>query len=92
MTTKMTARQRDKLIEAAQNAIEFEVTGTGEFPMDMLRYDRCWPAHEDDSRRIGDSHVTLAGVKSVERTIGLAGLKLPTVARWASFGWLVRAV
>ena len=41
-----TKRQKDKLIEAAQNAIEFTVRGTGEFPTDMLRYDCCWPATE----------------------------------------------
>ena len=84
MTTKTTARQRDKLIEAAQNAIEFEVEGKGEFPLDMLRYDRCWPAHELDSNLIGS--VVHAQLK---RVVGLVGLKLPTEARWASFGWRV---
>jgi hypothetical protein len=85
MTTKLTTRQRDKLIEAAQNAIEYEVTGTGDFPADMLRYDLCWPASEADSRSIGayfGHHVT-------PRTIKLKGLKTPTPARWASFGWTV---
>lgn len=83
MTTKLTTRQRDKLIEAAQNAIEFVVEGRGEFPLDMLRYDRCWPASIDDTLRIPRDHL------AIDRQIGLAGLKVPTAARWASFGWKV---
>jgi hypothetical protein len=82
MTTKLTARQRDKLIESAQNAIGFGVTGTGQFPFDMLRYDLCWPSSEFDSRLLGASH---------QRTIILKGLKLPTAARWESFGWRVES-
>jgi hypothetical protein len=88
MTTKLTARQQDKLIEAAQNAIQFVVEGSGDFPLDMLRYDRCWPAHADDASRINPSRV--AG-RARERQIGLCGLKPPTVGRWASFGWKVVA-
>lgn len=79
---KMTARQKDKLIEAAQNAIEFQVQGHGTFPMDMLRYDICWPASEWDSGR-------LPGEAGHVRTITLKGLKPPTFARWRSFGWEV---
>jgi hypothetical protein len=84
---KPTTRQRDKLIEAAQNAIEFEVFGKGDFPFDMLRYDLCWPASETDSL-----HIPLAPTPQARqetRSFNLRGLKLPTVARWASYGWTV---
>jgi hypothetical protein len=82
--TKLTTRQADKLIEAAQNAISFTVDGRGDFPYDMLRYDLCWPASEAMARRLGpDDHPG-------ERTVILRGLKPPTTARWASFGWTVR--
>lgn len=81
MNAKLTSRQRDKLIEAAQNAITFVVTGRSAFPIDMFRYDRCWPATEADS-------VALVSSASI-RTITLKGLKEPSLARWASFGWKV---
>jgi len=87
MTTKLTQRQKDKLIEAAQNAIEFTVEGKNEFPLDMLRYDICWPASESNSRLIEASFSDHA--RGDVRRIELKGLKLPTVARWASFGWAV---
>lgn len=79
MTTKLTARQKDKLIEAAQNAITFDVEGQGQFPLDMLRYDLCWPASEADA--------TMINMGTGLRPVRLKGLKSPTVARWASFGW-----
>jgi len=86
MTTKLTTRQRDKLIEAAQNAIEFTVQSTERtFPIDMLRYDLCWPATSEDATRIHDE-VTQP---RQPRSIKLKGLKLPTFARWHSFGWEV---
>lgn len=83
MTTKLTARQADKLIEAAQNAIEYTVEGTSSFPVDMLRYDRCWPAHGTDASYIA-THPSTTLIR-----IHLQGLKLPTVTRWESFGWRV---
>jgi hypothetical protein len=93
-TTKLTTRQRDKLIEAAQNAIEFTVEGNGRFPTDMLRYDRCWPASEKDSNLISftnDLQVFDIGIETYRknRKITLKGLIGPTIARWASFGWAV---
>jgi hypothetical protein len=82
-TTKLTTRQRDKLIEAAQNAIEFTVEGKGMFPLDMLRYDLCWPAGGGDAAHIGGTY------EAASRQIRMRGLKPPTVGRWASFGWTV---
>lgn len=84
---KLTQRQQDKLIEAAQNAISFTVTGEGAFPFDMLRYDKCWPAWEDQSNLLGT-----VGAFGTRRNITLSGLKQPTVARWKSYGWEVREV
>jgi hypothetical protein len=87
MTTKLTTRQRDKLIEAAQNSIEFTVTGSGPFPTDMLRYDLCWPASEKDSTAIDGRYFGETALP--HRSINLKGLKTPTIARWRSFGWTV---
>jgi hypothetical protein len=85
MTTKLTARQKDKLIEAAQNAIEFVVEGgvNAGFPIDMLRYDLCWPATGSDSIELAKA--------TGPRRVTMKGLKTPTPARWASFGWTVVA-
>lgn len=60
----------------------FTVTGRGEFPHDMLRYDSCWPYSISDAAR-------MAGTE--RRTIKLqtGQLNSPTVARWDSFGWKV---
>lgn len=61
---------------------EFTVEGSGVFPYDMLRYDRCWPAHESpDSVQIGRT--------SRPRQVTLRGLQPATVGRWESFGWKV---
>ena len=86
MTTKLTARQKDKLIEAAQNSIEFTVEGSNLFPVDMLRYDLCRPATEHDSNMI---ELTFRVNTSSPYRITLKGLKTPTDARWSSFGWKV---
>ena len=77
---KLTTRQLDKLLEAAQNAITFQVSGVNQFPFDMLRYDLCWPASERDSNMLA-----MVG----QRTMALKSLKPPTTARWGSFGWKV---
>jgi hypothetical protein len=90
MPTKLTTRQRDKLIEAAQNAQVFAVVGDGNFPHDMLRYDHCWPATESDATRM--DYASNSAVPREVRRIELRGLTGPTPARWRSFGWKVVAI
>jgi len=55
---------------------EYVVTGRGEFPVDMMRYDQAWPLDPilSSDRR---------------RSITMRGLAEPTIGRWASFGWSV---
>lgn len=68
---------------------EYTVTGGLSFPVDMLRYDRAWPAQERDA---GEIHAALDRHRGAERrTVHLHGLDAPTKARWASFGWRVLA-
>jgi hypothetical protein len=61
------------------------VSGTGRFPCDMLRYDRCYPATEHDSNAIMDTFTRLVQgkwtIKLVKSTDGQW-----TDGRWASFG------
>lgn len=68
---------------------EFKVVGYGQFPVDMLRYDACWPKDEgNDSFNIGASWDRFS--KATTREITLIGVKQPTEARWKSFGWKVK--
>ena len=69
------------------SSVVFGVEGRGSFPIDMLRYDSCFPAHESDSGEIEASLRPREG--NVSRAIFLRGPREPTVARWASFGWKV---
>jgi len=70
--------------------VQFTVKGKGSFPLDMLRYDACFPNTQQDvanldwdrgDRRIA-REVTLVAYTSSPRLI-------PTTARWSSFMWHV---
>ena len=65
----------------------FTVTGTGRFPLDMLRYDSCWPARQDDVHNISDHGGASWG--RAPSTIMLETHGEPTADRWSSFGWVV---
>ena len=65
----------------------FTVTGTHEFPWDMLRYDRCWPHHETTITEMAPYH--RSSRYNEMRTVMLQGLREPTEARWSSFGWKI---
>lgn len=70
-----------------------KITGRGEFPIDMLRYDRACPYSETDSYTIRDSQgggLVLMGKPdtwdvTVVRYVTTKDQKW-TVARWQSFG------
>lgn len=61
-----------------------KVKGSGSFPMDMLRYDQCFPATEDDSYE-------MTRASSVREITVKAWSDRPfsafTPARWHSFTW-----
>jgi len=69
----------------------FNVTGSGYFPLDMLRYDRCFPDGVDSVTKIGEQTLGMDEVEGI--TIGkyhaLKSQPQITVDRWASFGWYV---
>lgn len=72
------------------------VSGKGEFPWDMLRYDECYPASTDDALMMPAPLVPSTGASEREfwtkrRTVVLRSNKAPTIARWDSFGWTVTA-
>ena len=61
----------------------FEVRGSGEFPWDMLRYDRVYPTTEPTPDRYAE-----ADKWKLIRTVRVEGHGC-TPDRWASFGWKV---
>jgi hypothetical protein len=67
----------------------YTVGGTPSFPFDMLRYDQCWPASQEDAARI-DRAGPQPGRKAAAFSITLHSHKLPTEGRWRSFGWSLR--
>lgn len=78
---------------AKQISIDFTVEGSGVFPYDMLRYDRCFPTDPESA-----ANLNTPGPKSPQqRTCKMRILAdhkgvRPTRDRWSSFGWTVGAV
>jgi hypothetical protein len=70
---------------------KFTVIGKGRFPLDMLRYDACWPQSTEDGATISMSldkecrELRPASGWQVQ----LMGVNPATAARWSSFGWTV---
>jgi hypothetical protein len=65
---------------------QFRVTGIGHFPVDMLRYDGCFPLNSDDAVAETDS----PGVRREVCLMMVRAQKVqckPTEGRWNSFGW-----
>ena len=63
---------------------EFTVTGSLAFPIDMLRYDRCWPESGADAAEI---EASLSRSERRSFTVRLVSINYPTPARWDSFCW-----
>jgi hypothetical protein len=62
---------------------QYYATGQGNFPVDMLRYNQCWPASTDDALNLlNDDPEDL-------RSISLLSHVEPTIERWSSFGWSI---
>jgi len=65
----------------AQRQYRYKVTGTGDFPWDMLRYDRVYPISDPSPSRY-DEDKRWREVRTVE----VKG-EACTPDRWASFLW-----
>ena len=74
----------------AYKTVHFTVIGTGRFPIDMLRYDGCWPFQSSDAVAIENSFKTIRPPDPESHTVRLEGTCKPTVARWRSFGWDIK--
>ena len=69
-----------------QREYTYTVTGTGNFPFDMLRYYRAWPRREAE---IGKVPFDPRHDDRENRSIDIRSNSSPTTARWRSFGWIV---
>lgn len=67
----------------AERQYRYKVQGRGDFPWDMLRYDRVWPLTEPNPHRMDKSEAWRE-----LRTVEVVGHGC-TVDRWASFLWSV---
>lgn len=79
---------------------DFTVEGRGDFPLDMLRYDQCWPAdsaavtaiettYGSELERHGSTVAQQPGLRRIRlRKVSGSGIG-PTEGRWNSFGWRV---
>lgn len=62
------------------------VSGSGNFPLDMLRYDQCWPESQFDVEKIGYDADRIPRPVSV---VAVTDNKTSPFRedRWRSFGW-----
>lgn len=67
----------------------FTVTGSGDFPFDMLRYDECWPYQSEDAVSVGSTPQISGGAHFKRRSVRLMtnNPHAPTAGRWSSFTW-----
>lgn len=69
--------------------ITLTVVGSHEFPIDMLRFDSCWPKTGDDAEKIRKSFGA-SSWPEYEVTLQ-SNFSPPTVKRWNSFGFAVKS-
>jgi hypothetical protein len=68
----------------------FTVEGCFNFPLDMLRYDRCTPYEQIDVDRVEASVRHDRNLRTIKLVRFITNKKnQPTIDRWASFGWNV---
>lgn len=68
----------------------FTAVGHGYFPVDMLRYDRCWPATQDAIHNMPVETYRRHSLEPAE--VEMCGINNPTAERWQSFGWQIKDV
>lgn len=67
----------------------YTVRGSGQFPLDMLRYDQSFPRTVDDAAAILSSGIREVTLKCYTQGSRRRAKTCVTVPRWLSFGWEV---
>ncbi len=72
---------------------EYSVEGVGDFPLDMLRHDRAYPADEESVTAIMAGLPWAAARKRSREllVVRLVSERAPTPERWRSYGWSLRS-
>ena len=70
----------------ADSPIRFYARGKGNFPLDMLRYDKCYPLKEGEAKGLGNWVPETRAIR-----LETSGTHI-TRGRWKSFGWLITKV
>ena len=65
----------------------FTVAGAGDFPLDQLRVDQCWPATPADAGNVGASSPGASATRTV--VLETAAKYSPNRQRWSALGWRV---
>lgn len=66
--------------------------GRYNFPIDMLRYDACWPERSVDVAAVEDPGGSRDDGGRTAVVLLTDSPTPPTAARWASYGWHVTTV
>jgi hypothetical protein len=69
--------------------LRFTVEGTGTFPLDMLRYDCCWPVSQQDVAAMDYVPGQRPATRKVDLVMCAITTNGPACERWSSFGWSV---
>ena len=70
----------------ANGPIRFYARGNGHFPLDMLRYDKCYPLKEGEAKELGNWVPETRAIR-----LETSGTHI-TRGRWKSFGWIISKV
>jgi hypothetical protein len=78
------------MTKATHHSQVIHVAGSGEFPLDMLRYDSCVPRAQADVARLDYHGRDVSLFRIVELYMfSTSSDALPTRTRWQSYGWHV---
>jgi len=67
----------------------FLVEGEGDFPLDLLRQERCWPARPQDGRAIAIGMRDAVGPTYRQVALATHNPKAPSERRWRNKGWII---
>ena len=91
ITTERYTEDRLTADQKPKKFYSYYVSGHGDFPYDMLRYDSAWPATSSDASKLASPYHAPHHDREwrKRRSIKMHSYCEPTVARWSSFSWSV---
>lgn len=72
---------------------KFKVEGSGDFPVDMLRFDGCYPRTTEDAMNLKLGEFDRTKRRSIELLMPVENRQRePSTDRWNSFGWIITEI